>query len=319
MKLSGGHIPVMLNEVLKGLAPHDQGIYVDGTFGRGGYARALLMAAKTQVFGIDRDPDAIAAGQNMVKEFAPRLTLLQGTFGEMDRLLATKSITAVDGIALDLGVSSPQLDEPERGFSFTKDGPLDMRMSRSGPTASNIVNESSEKELADIIHTFGEERFARRVAKHIVEARKTSIINRTLRLAEIIRKAVPRSSDGVDPATRTFQALRIVVNDELGELKRGLEAAERLLKPKGRLAVVSFHSLEDRCVKNFLREHSSHASRRSRHMPANEMARQPCFVLFARKPHTPSSTEIMANSRARSARLRVAERTDMPPVKEKIA
>ena len=306
------HKPVMLREVVEALSPREHGIYVDGTFGRGGYARALLTAAATQVFGIDRDPDAIAAGQVMVKEFAPRLKLLHGTFGDMDQLLAQQSIMAIDGIALDLGVSSPQLDESERGFSFQEDGPLDMRMSRTGPTAADIVNNSSERELADIIFNFGEERYARRVAKRIVAAREEDLIARTLQLAAIVRHAVPRSPDGIDPATRTFQALRIAVNDELGELQRGLHAAERLLKPHGRLAVVSFHSLEDRCVKDFLRQRSAEAPRVSRHAPANDHPAAPRFVLLTRKPHIPSAEETATNPRARSARLRVAERTDAP-------
>jgi len=301
---------------LKALEPHDQGIYIDGTFGRGGYARALLMAAKTQVFGIDRDPDAIAAGQKMVKEFAPRLTLMQGLFGEMEPLLASRNVTAVDGITFDLGVSSPQIDDAERGFSFMKDGPLDMRMSHEGVTAANIVNESGERELANLIFKLGEERFARRVAKRIVETRRQAPITRTLQLAGIVRKAVPRSSDGIDPATRTFQALRMAVNDELGELRCGLGAAERLLKPDGRLAVVSFQSLEDRCVKDFLRERSAHATRGSRHAPVAGSAAAPSFLLFARKAQSPSATEIAVNPRARSARLRVAERTAAPAFSE---
>jgi len=302
------HIPVMLREVVEALSPRDGSIYVDGTFGRGGYTRALLAAAATQVFGIDRDPDAIAAGQDMVREFAPRLTLFQGSFGDMERLLAGKNVASVDGIALDLGVSSPQLDEPERGFSFMEDGPLDMRMSQKGRTAADIVNDSKESELADIIFKYGEERFARRVAKRIVSAREKTRLARTLQLAEIIRQAVPRSSDGIDPATRTFQALRIAVNDEMGELRRGLEAAERLLKPGGKLAVVSFHSLEDRCVKDFLRERSGKAPRASRHVPANDKSVAPRFRVLTRKPHTPSEAECAKNPRARSARLRVAER-----------
>jgi 16S rRNA (cytosine1402-N4)-methyltransferase len=319
MQQPSSHIPVMLNEVVAALEPKDKGIYVDGTFGRGGYARALLTAAATQVFGIDRDPDAIAAGQAMVKEFAPRLTLIHGAFGDMERLLAGKNVATVDGIAFDLGVSSPQLDEPERGFSFMDDGPLDMRMDRQGPTAADIVNESGERELADIIFKFGEERFARRVAKRIVEAREKARLTRTLQLAEIIRKAVPRSNDGIDPATRTFQALRIVVNDEMGELRRGLCAAERLLKPQGRLAVVSFHSLEDRFVKDFLRRRSAEAPRASRHAPANDDHAKPSFIVLTRKPRTPADDETKANIRSRSARLRVGERTAHPAVKENAA
>ncbi len=319
MTQTSQHIPVMLREVITALRPKDDGVYVDGTFGRGGYTRALLTEAKTHVFGIDRDPDAIEAGQSMVKEFAPRLKLVHGAFGDMDILLAQENVTAVDGVALDLGVSSPQLDQAERGFSFMEDGPLDMRMGREGPSAADVVNDASERDLADMIFKYGEERFARRVAKRVVEAREKSRLARTLQLAEIVRKAVPRSSDGLDPATRTFQALRIVVNDEMGELSRGLCAAERLLKPQGRLAVVSFHSLEDRLVKDFMRERSSGASLASRHVPANDQRKEPPFVLVTRKPQTPSADETASNPRARSARLRVAERTTAPALRENVA
>ncbi len=302
------HVPVMLSEVVEALALRDGGIYIDGTFGRGGYSRALLNHAKMNVIGIDRDPDAIAAGQDMVAAFAPRLTLLQGTFGAMKDMLAARNILAVDGVTLDLGVSSPQLDEAERGFSFQADGPLDMRMSQTGQSAADLVNETSESELATIIYTYGDERFSRRVAKRIVEARKEKPITRTTQLAALVRDVVPRSKDGVDPATRTFQALRIAVNDEMGELERGLAAAEQLLRPQGRLVVVSFHSLEDRCVKEFMRTRSESAPRASRHEPVNEKQVKPSFLLITRKPQVPSPTEIDANPRSRSARLRIAEK-----------
>ena len=314
---SSKHLPVMLTEAVSALAPHDGGIYVDGTFGRGGYSRALLTAGKTIVYGIDRDPDAIHAGQALINEFKPRFKLLQGPFGAMDVLMSGEHITHVDGIALDIGVSSPQFDDAERGFSFQADGPLDMRMSRSGPSAADIVNTMDEKELADVIYQCGEERLSRRVAKKIVEARTQMRILRTKQLAEIVRSAVPRSGDGLDPATRTFQALRIYVNDELGELRRGLIAAETLLKPQGRLAVVSFHSLEDRTVKEFLRRRSSTSQNVSRHIPANDQhVAAPSFRLLNRKPETPSAEETKNNPRARSAKLRVAERTDAPPFQE---
>jgi 16S rRNA (cytosine1402-N4)-methyltransferase len=313
------HIPVMLREVSNSLALHDNGVYVDGTFGRGGYARTMLTAAKTRVYGIDRDPAAIHAGKIMEKEFTPRLKLLQGPFGAMDILLAGEQIHEVDGVALDLGVSSPQIDDAERGFSFQADGPLDMRMSQSGPTAADIVNGLGEGELADIIFNYGEEHYARRVAKRIVEARGKERIARTGQLADIVRGAVPRSKDGIDPATRTFQALRIQVNDELGELRRGLAAAETLLRPQGRLIVVSFHSLEDRVVKDFLRDRSSARKGVSRHLPANDHAPAPSFRLLARKPQIPSAEETHLNPRARSAKLRVAERTDAPCFRENVA
>jgi 16S rRNA (cytosine1402-N4)-methyltransferase len=316
------HKPVLLPEAMKALAPRDGGVYIDGTFGRGGYSRALLEAAKTRVFGIDRDPEAIAAGQKLAAEFKSRFTLLQGPFGAMDLLLAREQVQAVDGIAFDLGVSSPQIDDPARGFSFRTDGPLDMRMGKSGPTAAEVVNTLPEKELADTIFLYGEERHARRVAKRIVEARAEMPITRTGHLADIVRAAVPRSKDGIDPATRTFQALRIYVNDEIDELRRGLAAAEKLLKPKGRLAVVSFHSLEDRTVKEFLHRRSSMGHSISRHLPAaNDRGAKtlPSFRLLARKPITPSADDIKHNSRARSAKLRMAERTDAPAIRENAA
>jgi 16S rRNA (cytosine1402-N4)-methyltransferase len=311
--MTASHTPVLAREVTTALEPKDSGVYVDGTFGRGGYARAILTSAKARVIGIDRDPEAIKAGQKMVEEFRPRLTLLHGPFGAMDVLLAGEQIKAVDGIALDLGVSSPQIDDAARGFSFQADGPLDMRMGQSGPSAADAVNTLPEKELADIIFNYGEERHSRRVAKRIVEARGSGRIARTQQLAEIIRSAVPRALDGIDPATRTFQALRIHVNDELGELRRGLAAAEVLLKPHGRLAVVSFHSLEDRIVKDFLRQRSTTAIGTSRHAPANDQhTAAPSFKLLARKPLMASAVEIRDNPRARSAKLRTAERTSAP-------
>lgn len=314
------HVSVMLNEVVAALAPQNGGIYVDGTFGRGGYARALLNAANTTVYGIDRDPEAVKAGEQLQAEMKPRFTMLQGPFGAMDILLLGAGIKQVDGVTLDLGVSSPQLDQAERGFSFQKDGPLDMRMSLSGPTAAEVVNTMGEKELADIIYLYGDERHSRRVARRIVDERQNGAIVRTSQLADIIRGCMPRGKDGIDPATRTFQALRIHVNDELGELKRGLAAAETLLKPHGRLAVVSFHSLEDRIVKDFLRRRSGEAANPSRHVPAaNDDAPEASFRLVSRKPIAPTDDEQRANPRARSAKLRVAERTESLPLKENIA
>ena len=307
------HRPVMLTEVLAVLSPRDGRVYVDGTFGAGGYSRAILDAADCTVWAIDRDPDAIRRGEGMAAEYPGRLNLIHGRFGEMDRLLAERNVTLVDGIALDIGVSSPQLDEAMRGFSFRADGPLDMRMGQDGPTAADIVNETDETALADIIWRLGEERKSRRVAHAIVEARKESPITRTLALAEIVRRAVPKSRDGIDPATRTFQALRIYVNDELGELDRALAAAERLLVPGGRLAVVAFHSLEDRRVKAFLRSRAGHSPRVSRHQPmVQEEGRAPTFRLIETGAIKPGRDETAANPRARSARLRGAERTEAP-------
>jgi 16S rRNA (cytosine1402-N4)-methyltransferase len=314
------HQPVLLHEVVEALAPKDGGVYVDGTFGRGGYSRAILAAADTRVIGIDRDPEAVKEGEKLAAAFKPRFSMVQGPFGAMDILLVAENVRQVDGVALDLGVSSPQFDKAERGFSFSKDGPLDMRMSLAGPTAADVVNTMGEKELADIIYLYGEERASRRIAKRIVEARSQGAILRTAQLADIIRRTMPRGKDGIDPATRTFQALRIHVNDELGELRRGLAAAEVLLKPAGRLAVVSFHSLEDRIVKDFLRRRSATSASVSRHVPAaNDDAPNPSFRLLSKKAVTPTDAEIRANPRARSAKLRVAERTDASPLKESAA
>lgn len=308
------HVPVLLNEVVDALSPRDGGVYVDGTFGAGGYTLAILSAANCRVWGIDRDPEAIERGRQLGLAYPGRLEIVEGRFGDMAALLAARGVGSVDGVALDIGVSSPQIDEPERGFSFRFDGPLDMRMGRDGPTAADVVNTAEQDELADIIFHYGEERMARRVARAIVAARKDAPIERTRQLAEIVRSVVSKGKgDAIDPATRTFQALRIHVNDELGELRRGLAAAESLLKPGGRLAVVSFHSLEDREVKTFLKERSSPPPSPSRHAPAvSADARAPSFRLLSRKPIGPTEAEASSNPRARSARLRAAERTAAP-------
>jgi len=308
----GGHLPVLLDAVLAALAPRDEAVYVDGTFGAGGYSEGLLEAARCRVFGIDRDPDALSRGRQLAACRDDRLMLVEGRFGDMVRLLAPFSAAPVAGIALDLGVSSPQLDEAERGFSFRLDGPLDMRMSREGQSAADLVANLSEAQLAELIRTFGEERFARRIARAIVTARTRTPITRTLGLAETVRAAVPKAEPGLDPATRTFQALRIAVNDELGELDRGLAAAEQLLMPGGRLAVVSFHSLEDRRVKAFLGRRSEQAPRGSRHRPIPADRPAPSFRLLWRRAVKAGAEEIAANPRARSARLRAAERTAAP-------
>ena len=322
----GGHTPVMLREVLAALSPRDGAIYLDGTFGAGGYAEAILDAADCRVWGIDRDRAAVTRGQAMARRYGERLTVIQGRFGVMDHLLGEREVTVVDGIALDIGVSSMQLEDAERGFSFRADGPLDMRMTPegedAGPSAAEVVNDLPEAELAEVISRYGEERRARQVARAIVTARRERPIERTARLAEIVRKAVRRGAKGgakgryrgIDPATRTFQALRIYVNDELGELDRGLHAAERLLAPGGRLAVVSFHSLEDRTVKSFLRERASAGARGSRHRPEGPTPerRDPTFRPLTRGACRPGRPECEANPRARSARLRAAERTAAP-------
>ena len=304
------HVPVLLAEVVATLKLRDRAVYLDGTFGAGGYSRALLDAASCRVIAFDRDPAAIKTGGDLSARYRDRLTLIEGRFSEMESLLKPLGVDAVSGIVFDLGVSSMQLDDAARGFSFRADGPLDMRMSQHGESAADLVNRLSEAELVQIIRDFGEERFARRVARAILAARKTAPITRTGQLAALVRRSVPASTM-IDPATRTFQALRIAVNDELSELDRGLIAAERLLAPGGRLAVISFHSLEDRRVKSFLRVRSGHAPRSTRHLPAAR-EREPSFRLLTSKPVTPSTAELALNPRARSARLRAAERTAAP-------
>ena len=305
------HIPVLLDKVLKTLAPRDGGLYIDGTFGAGGYTRAILDAADCRVIAIDRDPKAIAAGDSLAERYDGRLTLVEGRFSRLDRIAADTGASNADGVTLDIGVSSMQLDDAERGFSFMRDGPLDMRMGTSGPTAADIVNAAPEGELARLIFTLGEERKSRSVARAIGRARAQGDIATTGQLAEIVARAVGPSRDGRHPATRTFQALRIFVNGELAELAEGLAAAERILAEGGRLAVVSFHSLEDRIVKRFLAERSR-VRRGSRHRP-DVPAPAPTFTLVTRRPATPSEREIADNPRARSARLRGAERTSAPP------
>jgi len=309
------HKPVLLAEVIGALLPagrsHDGAIFVDGTFGAGGYTRALLDAANCTVFAIDRDPDAIKGAAPLIAHYAGRLHVIQGRFGDLARLLAERGVDAVNGITFDFGVSSMQLDQAARGFSFRFSGPLDMRMEQAGPSAADLVNAMAERPLADLIFTFGEERQARRIARAIVAARDLAPIETTDRLAEIVRRAIggkPKPHQ-IDPATRTFQALRIAVNDELGEIDRGLAAAEQRLAPGGRLAVVSFHSLEDRRVKQFLRDRSGTAPKGSRHLPlAAQDQTQAAFNLIAPGGIIASDAEIAQNPRARSARLRVAEK-----------
>ena len=311
--MTAAHIPVLLNEVIRALAPKRGGAYVDGTFGAGGYTAAILSAADCRVTAIDCDPDAIERGAALCARFRDRLTVIEGRFGGMDRLVRAVTDVPVDGVALDIGVSSPQLDTPDRGFSFRRDGPLDMRMSLSGPTAADVVNRTAEADLSKIIFTLGEERAARRIARAMVSARSSGAIERTVQLADIVRAVMPAARPGgIDPATRTFQALRLFVNGELEELDRGLRSAECLLRPGGRLAVVCFHSLEDRRVKRFLRERSVEAPRGSRHRPEPAVRRAPTFRLLHRRAIVPSAGEIAANPRARSSRLRAAERTDSP-------
>jgi 16S rRNA (cytosine1402-N4)-methyltransferase len=309
---SGDHVPVLLEEVLTALAPRDDATYVDGTFGAGGYSAALLAAARCHVLGLDRDPEAVRRGGALAARHNGRLTMIEGRFGDMERLVRAATAGPIAGVALDLGVSSLQLDAAERGFSFRLDGPLDMRMGRDGTNAADLVARLGEDELAELIRALGEERFARRVARAIATARRQAPIRRTGELADIVRAAIPQREPGLDPATRTFQALRIAVNDELGELDRGLAAAERLLQPGGRLAVVAFHSLEDTRVKTFLRRRSGAMASASRHMPPSPDTPPSSFMLLTRRPIRPGAEEIARNPRARSARLRAAERTAAP-------
>ncbi|TXL73631.1 16S rRNA (cytosine(1402)-N(4))-methyltransferase RsmH [Vineibacter terrae] len=307
------HVPVLCEEVVRLIDPQPGGTYVDGTFGAGGYSRALLDAADCRVVGIDRDPRAVRAAQALQAGLAGRLTVIEGRFGDMVGLLEAQGVAAVDGVALDLGVSSMQIDTAERGFSFRHDGPLDMRMSADGASAADVVNSADEGELADILYDYGEERQSRRIARAIVRARAGKRIERTGELADIVRRALGPAAarDKIDPATRTFQALRIHVNDELGELRRGLAAADTLLAPGGRLAVVSFHSLEDRTVKDFLRARAGEGPRPSRHAPAarrDDDMPGATWRVVTRRPVTPGDAECAANPRARSARLRVGEK-----------
>jgi 16S rRNA (cytosine1402-N4)-methyltransferase len=292
------------------LSPRDGGIYVDATFGAGGYSRAILDAADTSVIGIDRDRTAIAAGFDLVDRSNGRLTLVEDRFSSLAEICAAQGVGAVDGVVMDVGVSSMQVDGAGRGFSFRLDGPLDMRMGQDGPTAADVIAKASEADLANIIYIFGEERHSRAVARAIVAARKQAPITTTRALAEIVSKVVWAKPGEIHPATRTFQALRIFVNEELDELHLALIAAERVLKPGGRLAVVSFHSLEDRMVKNFLGARGKTGGG-SRHLP--EMAQSaPSFRILTKRPVTAGDDEVRANPRARSAKLRAAERSDAP-------
>lgn len=301
------HVPVLLTPLLAAVAPVS-GVWIDGTLGAGGYTRGLFAAGAEQVIGIDRDPLAQQIAAEWGAEYGDRLRFELGTFSDMDALAGMQ----VDGVVLDLGVSSMQLDLAERGFSFAKDGPLDMRMSQDGVSAADLVNGESEGALADILYHYGEERASRRIARAIVAARAEAPIETTLRLSEIVSSCLPRPKPGQShPATRSFQALRIAVNAEFHELADGLEAAERVLKPGGMLAVVSFHSLEDRIVKRFMQLRAGRGGQGSRHAPMQE-AEAPRFELITRKAVGPTDEECAVNPRARSALLRVARRTDAP-------
>jgi 16S rRNA (cytosine1402-N4)-methyltransferase len=314
------HNPVLLMQAITALAPEEGGRYVDATFGAGGYSNAILNAANCSVLGIDRDPTAVHAGEDIAKELAQcngaRLTVALGRFRRLDLIAEARGFTPADGVVFDLGVSSMQIDQAERGFSFMQDGPLDMRMSNEGPSAADVVNTLGEKELADIFFLLGEERRSRAVAKEIVRQRTVKPFSRTLELAQLIARVIGRSREETKhPATRCFQALRIYVNDELNEAAEGLCAAERLLRPGGRLVVVSFHSLEDRIVKRFFAERCGKRARPSRHAPdIGGAAPEASFKLGAKHPVEPSDDEQRANPRSRSARLRWGVRTSASPL-----
>jgi 16S rRNA (cytosine1402-N4)-methyltransferase len=301
---------VLSREAVEMLSPRAGGTYVDATFGAGGYSRSILGVAGTRVIGIDRDRTAIADGFELVDRSEGRLTLVEDRFSNLAEICATEGMIGVDGVVMDVGVSSMQLDQAVRGFSFRLDGPLDMRMGQAGPTAADVIAKASEAELADIIYLFGEERHSRALARAIIAARKEAPITTTRALADIVARVVRSKPGDIHPATRTFQGLRIFVNEELDELQTALEAAERVLKPGGRLAVVSFHSLEDRIVKNFFAARAKTGGG-SRHLPEVKQVTQ-SFRLLTRKPVTPGDSELAANPRARSAKLRAAERSDAP-------
>ena len=302
--MSDPHIPVLLKPLLRAVAPVS-GVWLDGTFGAGGYARGLLAAGAAQVIGVDRDPAVFDMAKGWAGEFGDRLRLVRGTFSELDALAGRP----LDGVVLDLGVSSMQLDQADRGFSFLRDGPLDMRMGQAGPSAADLLNAVDESVIADVLYHYGEERAARRIARAIVAARP---LTRTAELAEVVAACLPRAKPGQShPATRSFQAIRIWVNDEFRQLVDGLSAAERALKPGGKLAVVSFHSLEDRIVKRFMQARSNSAGGGSRYAPQQEAA-PAAFTLPFRRAIGPDADEMEANPRARSALLRVAIRTDAP-------
>jgi 16S rRNA (cytosine1402-N4)-methyltransferase len=305
------HLPVMLAEVLAALQPIENGIFVDGTFGAGGYTTALLEAGAAHVYALDRDPTAIEAGQAICKRFPGRLTLIEGRFSDMAQHLEAQDAPAPDGVVLDIGVSSMQIDRPERGFSFQKDGPLDMRMSNSGPTAADVVNQMSHGELAHILKFLGEERQAGRIASAILKRRLKQPLETTNDLAETVSTVIPRKAkDRIHPATRTFQALRIFVNRELEELAMGLSAAEHKLKTGGRLVIVTFHSLEDRIAKTFFNTRSETRLGGSRHAPELAAIALPSFQMKTRKALAAGEPECRENPRARSAKLRVGERTE---------
>lgn len=296
------HFPVMLPEVLENLRPCEGGLYVDATFGNGGYSEAILQAADCKVIALDRDPSVLPRVNELKQEFGSRFDFRAGQFGNFSQLVEE----SIDGAVFDIGVSSMQLDEAERGFSFSKEAPLDMRMSKNGTSAADLVNSLKEEDLANLIYKYGEERKSRSIARKIAEYRKTKQITTTKELAEIIYTVIHRTPNSIDPATRTFQALRIAVNNELEELEKGLSGATERLKSGGRLVIVDFHSLEDRIVKNFFKEHAGKEARSSRYMPDLTIKTGSITFSECSKAITPSQEEIAQNSRSRSAKLRYA-------------
>lgn len=308
MTAQSGHYPVMLPQVLDYLKPKDGGVYVDATFGGGGYTRAILEAADCKVYAFDRDPEAIARGAALKQHFGDRLILVESPFSEMEKEMARLGEVQLDGVVLDLGVSSFQLDQAERGFSFMRAGPLDMRMSRKGKSAADLVATLDEAELARIIFTYGEERHARKIARAIVHDRQAKPFITTLDLAGLIERITPKGKEKIHPATRTFQALRIAVNDELGEVERGLESAVNLLKPEGRVVVVTFHSLEDRIAKTVFRKLAGPKRHVNRYKPEADGDADVVYAEVERKVILPSQAECRENPRSRSAKMRVLER-----------
>ena len=310
---SARHVPVLLREAVGALAPRAGGRYLDATFGAGGYACEILGTPETRVLALDRDPNAVQGGYALVEAMQGRLTLVEARFSQLEDVAQAQGFAPLDGIVFDIGVSSMQFDEAGRGFSFKADGPLDMRMEGRGPSAADIVNEADEETLADILYFYGEERAARRIARAIAHDRRSAPFTSTRQLAEMIARVAPGRPHDIHPATKSFQALRIAVNDELGELLEGLAAAERALKDGGRLAAVTFHSLEDRIVKQFFSERCGRGETGSRRLPGEAAPPPASFNCEGRQPVAPTRAEIESNPRARSAKLRFATRTSAAP------
>ena len=311
------HIPVLLNEALSALSIKDKEFYIDATFGLGGYSKAMLEQNNCNVLAIDCDPEAEIIANQIKKDFQNRFFFINGKFSQIIKFVQSLGIDEVAGVVFDLGVSSPQLDQKNRGFSFRLEGPLDMRMSKNGPTAEEFINKVDEITLANIIYELGDEVFSRRIAKNIIKERSLKTITNTIQLASIVRNCIPKKDHKIDPATKTFQAIRMYLNDEISELECGLIAAEKVLKPSGILAAVSFHSIEDRIIKNFFLKCSKNKPT-SRHLPDIDIVSH-SLKIITKKPILPTSKEISMNRRSRSAKLRVAERTKTPSLYGEVA